>query len=255
MQLENETSLKMKKIQFCGIELVSLTKDEFASFAIEASHKFNKIISYSLNGESLAKYHYDRSFAPLLREADYIHADGMSIVAASKRICKVGLPERIATTDWFHNVAIQSEKSGETHYFLGGNENTIQKTINEVRKLYPRLKIVGYRNGYFSGNQHKDVLNDINQAQPNFVWVGLGRPKQEQFSLLIRDHCRVGFIKTCGGLFDFLSGNNQRAPVLMQKLGLEWLFRLSLEPKRLFKRYFITNCQCVLIFLKYYVRK
>ncbi|RZF58939.1 WecB/TagA/CpsF family glycosyltransferase [Sphingobacterium corticibacterium] len=245
----------MKTIRFCGTELVCLSKDEFAAFAIDISHRFNKIISFSLNGESLAKFHNDADFRTLFLNADYVHADGMSIVSASKKLSKEALPERIATTDWFHNVAEQSEESGESHYFLGGDELTIQKTIGNVRKLYPNLKIAGYRNGYFSEADQQEVLNDINSARPNFVWVGLGRPKQERFSLLIRDNCEVGLIKTCGGLFDFLSGNNKRAPVLMQKLGLEWLYRLSLEPKRLFRRYFVTNCQCLIIFSKYYFIK
>lgn len=245
---------KIDTINFCGIDLVCVTRDEFATFAIAESRKFERRISFSLNGESLAKYHFDSVFAPQLLKADYIHADGMSIVSASGKICVKGLPERIATTDWFHDVAKQSEKSGETHYFLGGNQDTIQQTIINVKSLYPDLQIAGYRNGYFTKDEYGIVLKEINEVKPHFIWVGLGRPKQEQFSMLIREHCEVGFIKTCGGLFDFLSGNNRRAPEFIQSLGLEWLFRLSLEPKRLFKRYFVTNCQCFVIFGKYYFK-
>ncbi|GGH30714.1 WecB/TagA/CpsF family glycosyltransferase [Sphingobacterium alkalisoli] len=245
----------IKTINFCDIELVCVSRDEFAKFAIEKSREFQCAISYSLNGESLAKYHYDKSFAPLLLEADYIHADGMSIVAASKRICEVGLPERIATTDWFHDVARLSEQTGEGHYFLGGSEDTIQKTIANVRKQYPKLNIVGFKNGYFTDNELSIVLDDIRYKKPHIIWVGLGRPKQEEVSVLIRDTCEVGLIKTCGGLFDFLSGNNKRSPMVLQKLGLEWLYRLSLEPKRLFKRYLVTNSQCLSIFFKFYLKK
>lgn len=247
--------MKIKILKFCGVDLVCATRHEFAEFVLENARKMQPFISFSLNGESLAKFHSDPDFKKLFLNADYVHADGMSIVSASKRLAKEGLPERIATTDWFHNVAEQSERSGESHYFLGGDELTIQKTIGNVRKLYPSLKIAGYRNGYFSEADQQEVLNDINSVRPNFIWVGLGRPKQERFSLLIRDNCQVGLIKTCGGLFDFLSGNNKRAPVLMQKMGLEWLYRLSLEPRRLFRRYFITNCQCLIIFSKYYFAK
>lgn len=241
-------------INFCGVDTVCTTKEVFAEFLISESNKFDRLISYSLNGESLAKFHDDADFRRLFLNADYVHADGMSIAFASKILNKTPLPERIATTDWFHNVARLSEKSGETHYFLGGDEDTISKTIRNVRNLYPNLNIVGFQSGYFSENEYKEVLNKIDQANPNFIWVGLGRPKQEIFSLLIRDNCRVGLIKTCGGLFDFLAGNNKRAPIIMQQLGFEWLYRLYLQPQRLYKRYLITNYQSLKIFLKYFIK-
>lgn len=244
-----ETSLQI--IDFCGIDLVAVTREKFAEFMVFESRKLNKIISYSLNGESLAKFYEDAEFKELFLNADYVHADGMSIAFASKILNKVSLPERIATTDWFHDVAKLSEKSGESHFFLGGSQDTIEKTIANVKKLYPNLNIAGYRNGYFTAEEEKDVLDFIDKLQPNFVWVGLGRPKQEKFSLKIKDNCRVGVIKTCGGLFDFLAGTNKRAPMLMQRLGLEWLFRLYLEPKRLFRRYMVTNYQSLKIFTSY----
>ena len=238
-------------INFCGISVVCATRERFAEFLISKSNEFNRLISYSLNGESLAKFHEDDDFKKMFLNADYVHADGMSIAFASKILNKKPLPERIATTDWFHNVARLSEISGESHYFLGGNDVTLSKTISNVKSLYPNLNIVGYQNGYFAEDEYDRVLKDIDNANPNFIWVGLGRPKQETFSLLIRDNCRVGLIKTCGGLFDFISGNNRRAPIVMQKFGLEWLFRLYLQPKRLYKRYLITNYQSLRIFLKY----
>ncbi|QBQ39827.1 WecB/TagA/CpsF family glycosyltransferase [Sphingobacterium psychroaquaticum] len=241
-------------IDFCDIKLVCATRDEFAKFAIEKSREYKSIISYSLNGESLAKYHNDASFPPLFLHADYVHADGMSIVKASKLLCKPSLPERIATTDWFHDVAKLCEETGETHYFLGGSQETIEKTIQNVQRAYPLLNIVGYRNGYFDENQLKQVVDEINECSPHFVWVGLGRPKQENVSALLKRDTKVGVIKTCGGLFDFLAGSNRRAPMLLQKIGMEWAFRLSLEPRRLFKRYFVTNYQSLIIFMKYYVQ-
>jgi N-acetylglucosaminyldiphosphoundecaprenol N-acetyl-beta-D-mannosaminyltransferase len=241
----------IETIRFCDIELVCATRDEFAKFAISQSRKFRSLISYSLNGESLAKYHYDKNFAPMLLQADYIHADGMSIVSASRKICPKGLPERIATTDWFHDVASLTEETGEGHYFLGATEETLIKTLFNVRKMYPKLNIVGSHNGYFSEDGLEAILEDIKLKRPHIIWVGLGRPKQELVSSRIKEACEVGLIKTCGGLFDFLSGNNKRSPIILQKIGLEWLYRLSLEPRRLFKRYLVTNTQCLLIFFKY----
>lgn len=248
-----ESKQDIKTIAICGIQIIANTRKEFARFAIDRSKELKNFISFSLNGESLAKYHNDEVFRELFLESDFVHADGMSIVSASKVLHTKGLPERIATTDWFHDVAELSEESGVSHYFLGSDQLTIKRTIENVKKRYPKLNIVGYHHGYFSENDEREVLNEIHACKPNFLWLGLGRPRQEKFAIKVRDNCQVGFIKTCGGLFDFLAGNNRRAPELMQNIGLEWLYRLYLQPRRLFKRYVVTNWQSTTIVLSHLV--
>lgn len=248
-------TVSLKTICFCDIKLVNLTRTDFASFAIDRSRELKGYISFSLNGESLAKFHNDKDFAKIFSEADFVHADGMSIVSASNLVSSEKLPERIATTDWFHDVASKSEGTQISHYFVGGSPATISKTIANVKEKYPKLNVIGFHHGYYKDDEVQAVLDDINSKSPNFIWVGLGRPRQELFALLVRDKCKVGLIKTCGGLFDFLAGTNRRAPMAMQKMGLEWLFRLYLQPRRLFKRYLVTNYQSIKIMLYYLITR
>lgn len=244
--------LVIKTSKFCDINIVNQTREEFAAYSVAKAKERKKSVSFSLNGESLANYFHVDGFRQMFSHANYVHADGMFIVLASRLLDKKNsLPERIATTDWFHDVARLSEGEGVSHYFLGGDVDTLKKTVRNLRKLYPKLAIAGYHHGYFHESEFCNIIADINKTRPHIVWVGLGRPKQEKIALMIRDSCDVGLIKTCGGLFDFLAGNNQRAPDFMQKAGLEWMYRLYLQPNRLFKRYIITNYQSIRIVLSY----
>jgi exopolysaccharide biosynthesis WecB/TagA/CpsF family protein len=240
----------MNSLKLFDIEVVNFNRTQFATHIInELKAGKRGIVSYSLNGESLSRYHRDRDFKALMDSADYIDADGMSIVFASKLISGTRLPERIATTDWFHDFTKLSLDSSITHYFLGAKEEILETAIRNIKILYPSIQIVGWHHGYFKDAEN--ILKDINSKNPDIIWVGLGSPKQESLARLLRNETNVGIIKTCGGLFDFLSGKNSRAPKLMQKLGFEWLYRLFLEPKRLIKRYMVTNTHFFILLIKY----
>jgi N-acetylglucosaminyldiphosphoundecaprenol N-acetyl-beta-D-mannosaminyltransferase len=157
----------------------------------------------------------------------------MSVVFASRLRCPSALPERVATTDVFHDVAEAAVRRGATFYFLGGTEDVVERAALRARQLYPKLRLVGWHHGHFASGRDNEIGDMINEAAPDVLWVGMGVPRQQQFIL--------GQRKTCGGLFDFLSGNSARAPTWMQSAGLEWLYRALHEPKRLGWRYLTTN--------------
>ena len=204
----------------------------------------------SANGQVLSMCAGDADIRKLFLAADLIHADGMPLVFASRLLCATPLPERVATTDLFHDAARLAQACGATFYFLGATSATIEATVRRVRSLYPRLEIVGYRDGFFNREQESQVVEAINAKRPDILWLGLGAPAEQRFAMRNRNRLRnVGLIKTSGGLFDFLSGNNRRAPHWMQTLGLEWAYRLSLEPKRLGARYAMTNPHALFLLL------
>lgn len=237
-------------IDFCGIKIVNASRDDFTKcITTSLINGERRKVCFSLNGQSLSDYHSSKFFSELLSKGDIIHADGMSIVKASKYVSKQPLIERIATTDWFHDVARSTENTPISHYFLGAKQEVLEQVIANVKSLYPGLKIAGYHHGYFK--EDNEIIALLNSSNPDILWVGMGRPKQEKYALLFKDKTNVGLIKTCGGLFDFLSGKNKRAPLWMHNLGLEWLYRLYLEPKRLFKRYLKTNIHSIYIFVKF----
>jgi N-acetylglucosaminyldiphosphoundecaprenol N-acetyl-beta-D-mannosaminyltransferase len=196
----------------------------------------------SANGQVLSICARDEAIRAMFLSADLIHADGTPLVFASCLKAPVRLPERVATTDLFQDVAARAEQRGATFYLLGAAPDVIAHAVQRTRERYPRLQIAGYRSGYFSAAEENQIIAEINAARPDMLWIGMGVPAEQSFSLRHRAKLTgVGVIKTSGGLFDFVSGRNSRAPRWMQAIGLEWAYRMALEPRRLAYRYFTTN--------------
>jgi N-acetylglucosaminyldiphosphoundecaprenol N-acetyl-beta-D-mannosaminyltransferase len=195
----------------------------------------------SANGQVLSMCARDGAVRALFEAADLIHVDGTPLVFAS-RLRSVRLPERVATTDLFHDVAERAPSVAATFYLLGATDEVIARAAENVRRRYPRLTLAGYRSGYFSAAEESEVVAQVNAARPDILWVGMGAPAEQRFCLRVRARLsNVGLIKTSGGLFDFVSGRNSRAPGWMQAIGLEWAYRMALEPRRLAYRYLTTN--------------
>jgi N-acetylglucosaminyldiphosphoundecaprenol N-acetyl-beta-D-mannosaminyltransferase len=196
----------------------------------------------SANGQVISMCARDPRIRDLFVAADLIHADGMPLVFASRWKCRTPLPERVATTDLFHDVARLAEARGATFYLLGGAPDVMASAVRKVQRRYPSLAIAGYRHGYFAPEEAAQIVADINAARPDVLWIGMGVPNEQLFAQRYAAQLAdVGVIKTSGGLFDFLAERNSRAPAWMQAAGLEWLYRLALEPRRLFVRYVTTN--------------
>ena len=140
-----------------------------------------------------------------------------------------------------------SAKEGYRHYFYGSTDKTLEKLKNVLETEYPNVLVAGMYSPPFrplSEEEDSQVIQTINDSNADFVWIGLGAPKQE---LWMAEHQGKvnGFMVGVGAAFDYLAGNISRAPMWMQKTNLEWLYRLMQEPKRLFKRYFYTNTKFI----------
>jgi exopolysaccharide biosynthesis WecB/TagA/CpsF family protein len=196
----------------------------------------------SANGEVIARAALNPHIAAVFAAADQVVADGQPLVFASRLFCRPPLPERVATTDLFHDAARLAEEQGHSFYFFGATEEENAGAVAAVSAAYPRLRIAGRSHGYLEGDELEARIETINNLAPDVLWLALGVPREQEF---VRDHGpklgNVGVIKTSGGLFNFLSGKNRRAPIWVQQLGLEWLFRAILEPGRLLPRYLKTN--------------
>ena len=211
--------------------------------SLDKSSPLPKLV-FSMNGEGVYYFHKNDGFKACVLSADVVHADGMSVIKAGNKFTNTHFPERVATTDLFHDLARVCSEQGLSVFFLGGRESVVMKAYENVKKEYPELKLAGYHHGYFSSgsDDEKYLLEMLSTIKPHIVFVGLGRPRQEQWCIENRHRLSgITWLKTCGGLFDFLSGNSPRAPRWMIDSGLEWLYRLMKEPRRLFWRYLITN--------------
>lgn len=136
-----------------------------------------------------------------------------------------------------------SSEMGYRHYFYGSTEETLQILRMKLEKTYPEINIVGMYAPPFrlmTEEEDDEIIEIINRASPDFVWVGLGAPKQEKW-MAAHQGIVSGLMVGVGAGFDYFAGNIKRAPVWMQNYNLEWLYRLCQEPRRLFKRYLVTN--------------
>jgi len=196
---------------------------------------------FTANGHSIALAATDANFRAQLDRADMIHADGQPVVLASRWLTRTPVPERTATTDFFHDGAIAASAHGLSFYLLGATEDVNAACAEIMRQRYPNLRIAGRRNGYFSHAEEAAICEDINASGADIVWVGLGVPLEQEFCVRNKYRLRAGWLVTAGGCFNFVTGHYARAPEWMQRAGLEWLYRVWREPKRLWLRYAITN--------------
>src|SRR5258708_3908002 len=209
------------------------------------------LVFTSANGQVLSMCARDARIRDLFLDADLIHADGMPLVFVSRFLNKTPLPERVATTDLYHDTAVVAQDRGASIYLLGATKTVVDHAVRRTRELYPNLKIAGYNSGYLrrEGDEAR-IIADINRAKPDILWLGLGAPGEQSFAARNRDRLHgVGLIKTSGGLFHFFSRKNTRAPGWMQRLGLEWAYRIYLEPRRLAGRYLMTNPHAIFLLL------
>lgn len=181
----------------------------------------------------------DRGFRRALMEADLRYADGQSIVWAA-RLLGVGLPERIATTDVINPLAAVAAQRRKRVFLYGSKPGVAVRAAARLRDANPGLVIDG-RDGYPAPGEVRHVIDEINAFEPDLLFVGLGDPAQQYWIQAHRHQLNAPVILTCGGLFDWASGDNRRAPRWMLASGLEWLWRLLLEPRRLASRYLIGN--------------
>ncbi len=241
-----------------GLPVVAVTRADLAEMLVadrraRRGTKLPPRFLTSANGHVLALCGRDPALRAAVTSADVIDADGMSLVIASRWLADAPLPERIATTDFFHDAARVGEREGMSFFLLGATPEANAAALERVRAAYPGLRTEG-RHGYFDPGEEAAVIEEIRRAKPDVVWVGLGVPREQAFALRLREALAedgVTWIKTCGGLFDFLSGRNARAPRFVQDIGFEWLWRTALEPRRLFKRYAVTNLQAIRLMAKH----
>lgn len=220
-------------------DLLAQMVADCANARIDARH-VPKLV-FTANGQTVALAATDRSFREALDEADIVHADGQPIVVASRWLTGTPIPERSATTDFIHDAAQAAEDHGLRFYLLGGTEEVNARCAEILQRRYPRLAIAGRRNGYFARSDERAICDEIERSGADIVWIGLGVPFEQEFCRRNRDRLSAGWLVTSGGCFNFVAGDYARAPVWMQNSSLEWLHRLWREPRRLWRRYLLTN--------------
>lgn len=169
-----------------------------------------------------------------------INADGASIVWAAKKL-GVPLKERVTGIDLFMNLVKLSAEKGYKIYLFGAKEEVVTKVKDIFEKQYPALKIVGYRNGYFTEADEPEIVSNMRESGADMMFVAFSSPKKEFWVNKYLNDLNIPFVMGVGGSFDVIAGVTNRAPKWMRDHGMEWFYRFIQEPRRLWKRYMIGN--------------
>ncbi|MFO7815991.1 MAG: WecB/TagA/CpsF family glycosyltransferase [Halanaerobiales bacterium] len=191
-----------------------------------------KNLIFTPNSEIVVRAYDDPEFSRILNSADYLIPDGAGLLLAA-RILGEPLPERIAGYDLMRNLLKNISDKDYSTYFLGGKPGIIDLAVKKVKEESPELNMAGFHHGYLDRKKKSKVIEEINKKSPDILLVGMGVPLQEEFFDNNFDNLNIKLGLTVGGSFDVLAGQTERAPIWMQKLYLEWFYRLLQEPKRL----------------------
>lgn len=205
-----------------------------------------KLLINTINAHSYNTALKDAFFAEALMKGDALIPDGASIVMACRKLKAKSQPtERIAGWDLFTMEMERLNQKGGTCFFMGSSEKVLNLIREKAKTVYPNIRIETYSPPYkpeFSEEENRAIIEAINRANPDLLWIGMTAPKQEKWAyrhwneLDIQCHCG-----TIGAVFDFFAGTMERAPLWWQEHSLEWLYRLLKEPKRMWRRYIIGN--------------
>jgi len=198
----------------------------------------------NVNAHCLNLLHADDALRRFFAKADVVFCDGAGVRLAA-RIQGDRLPERITYADWLPRLAALAEERGLSLFFLGGRPGVADEAARRLLGRHPNLKIVGARHGFFdhrSGSpENEAVLAEINAAGPDVLLLGLGMPLQERWLMENLQDLDLGVALTGGAVFDYASGRLRRGPRVLTDNGFEWLARLLVEPRRLWRRYLLGN--------------
>lgn len=222
----------------CPIDLLTMAETvELACGAMRSRHRLQHV---ALNVAKFVKMRSDPVLAADVVNSDIVGIDGMGILWGARA---VGLPAkaRVAGVDLLDELLAVCAREGFKPYFLGATEAVLDLAMQRTRGRHPSLVFAGWHDGYFKPEQASDVVRDVRSSGADCLFIGMPTPRKERFLAAHRDGLGVPFIMGVGGAFDVLAGTVRRAPAAIQRLGLEWLYRIYQEPGRMWWRYATTN--------------
>jgi N-acetylglucosaminyldiphosphoundecaprenol N-acetyl-beta-D-mannosaminyltransferase len=227
-----------------------LTMDAALAWCVEACLSRGPArIVLTANASHLVALQDDAALRRAAQAADLVTADGMSLVWAG-RLLGHRLPERVAGIDLMTGLLERAPRHGLRVFFLGARPEVLARFVAACRKAYPGLDIAGARDGYFRPEEHDAVVREIAASGADMLFVAMPSPLKDIWCERHRDRFGVRLVMGVGGAFDVLAGVVPRAPRAMQRAGLEWAWRLMLEPRRLWRRYLVGNSRFAALVLR-----
>ena len=240
----------INKVNFLGIPVDAITMQETLDLIDKAIISKSQIHHTVINAGKVVSMQDDAELLKSVIEADLINADGQSIIWAAK-LLGLMIPERVAGIDLMEKLVEKSYKDNYKCFFFGAEDKVVKEVVRKYSLKYSKNIIAGFRNGFYEKNDEKIIVNQIKESNPDFLFVAITSPKKEIFLNKYKEELKnISFIMGVGGSFDVISGKTKRAPVFMQKLGLEWFYRFLQEPQRMWKRYLFGNIQFMYLVVK-----
>jgi N-acetylglucosaminyldiphosphoundecaprenol N-acetyl-beta-D-mannosaminyltransferase len=231
--------MNLKSACVLGTPLAATAYGEFTGALQELARQPRVVAVDFSNTHVVTLRRHDATFRELTSRFDFFVPDGMPLIWCLNWQ-GMKLRDRVYGPTFMRQCILNSP-APLTHYFLGGSEECLRRLKEFFLEKNPALKIVGSRNGYFRPDQEAEIIEEINRLAPDFIWIGLGTPKQQEWIYKYKSQLKRGIILAVGFAFDVNAGTKPDAPAWMQRLGLTWVFRIVSEPRRLATRYFKYN--------------
>lgn len=246
----SKTAELLEKIHFLNTTIHKLTMAQTLQ-EIDAAIQHNQQIHHVVvNAGKMVAMQNDPQLAASVNTSDIVNADGQAVVWASKFLGKP-LQERVAGIDLFENLVAMAHAKGYKIFLFGAKEEVVSKTASIFQEKYNPTIIAGYRNGYFKKDEEQGIAQQISDSGAHMLFVAITSPIKENFLYTYKETLKnVNLIMGVGGSFDVIAGKTKRAPLWMQKIGMEWFYRFAQEPKRMWKRYLVGNSTFIYLVLK-----
>lgn len=235
---------KKKRYPILNTYVDALSMDETVSVIEEVIKSRIPIQHVVINALKVNLMRKDAKLRKIVNACPLINADGASILLAA-RILKIPVRERVTGFDLFVRLVREASAKGYRIYLFGAREEVVKKVKEILEQEYPSLQIAGYRNGYFTKEDEPEIVKNMAEAHADMMFVAFSSPKKEYWIHHYLKDLNIPFVMGVGGSFDVIAGVTKRAPVWVQKCGMEWFYRFIQEPGRLWRRYLIGNVSFV----------
>ena len=240
----------MKVINILNTSIHNLSMRETIQIVDNTISEGNQLHHVVVNAGKIVAMQNDLKLRQSVNQSDLINADGQAVVWASKVLGKP-LKERVAGIDLMVNLVQLAHQKNYKIFFFGAQEEVVKKVVDIYSDQFSPNIIAGYRNGYFKKEEEESIAREIGESGANILFVAISSPTKENFLYENKGLLqKVNFVMGVGGSFDVIAGKVKRAPIWMQKMGLEWFYRFAQEPQRMWKRYLIGNTQFIRLVLK-----
>ena len=238
----------MRTVYSCGIKINPIGVEEISSITEEWLSVGKKGLQITgVNLEQIALLSKNSKFADYINASDIVNIDGV-IVSKYLKLKGYTACERTLCADILDTLLTNANQYNRSIFLLGATQDTIEILVDNIQHKYPNIRIVGFNNGFFS--DEKVIVDKIAQESPDYLFIGMPSPFKERFITTYKDVRGVGICFGVGGMFDIMAGKVQRAPIRVQKMGLEWLYRITQNPIGHTKRVLRALLPCLSIFFK-----